>query len=56
MGVVELRPVQMQIEIAVIRGHFYDLFQLHQLLADASMRDQTLDRANAQTVLFAKLH
>jgi hypothetical protein len=46
----------MQIEIAVVGGHFYDLLQLHQLLALASKGDQALDRANAQPVFVAELH
>ena len=47
MLAVEFRAVQVQIEIAVLSRHFYDLFQLHQLFANPAMRDQTLNRANA---------
>ena len=46
----------MQIEIAVISRHFYNLFQFHQLFADAAVRDQALDGANAQGMLLAELH
>ena len=53
---IELGAIQMQIEIAVVGGHFYDLLQLHQLLALAPVGDQTLDRANAQPVFVAELH
>ena len=53
---IEFRAIQMQIEIAVVGRHFYDLLQLHQLLANAAVGDQTLDRANAQPVFFVEFH
>src|SRR4029077_13775136 len=53
---IELGPIQVQIEIAVVSRHFYDLLQLHELFAKTAISDQTLDRANAQTVFFADLH
>ena len=56
MHPVERRAVHMQIEIAVISRQFYHLFELDQLFALSSIGDQTLDRANAQPVLFAELH
>ena len=46
----------MQIEIAVFSRQFYHLLQLHQLFANAPMRDQALDRTHAQSVFFAELH
>ena len=46
----------MQIEIAVIGRQFHDLLQLHQFFAYAPVRDQTLDRANAQPMFLAELH
>src|SRR6266536_5567491 len=56
MLAIELRAVQMQIKVAVISRHFYDLFQFHQLFADAAVRDQVLDGANPQAMLPAELH
>ena len=53
---VKFRTVQMQIEIAVIGRHFHDLLQLHQLLANATVGDQTLDRADAQPVFLVEFH
>ena len=46
----------MQIEIAVIRRHFHDLFALDQFFADPTMRDQTLNGANAEAVFFTEPH
>ena len=46
----------MQIEIAVIRRHLHHLLALDQLLAHAAIRDQALDGADAESVLFAELH
>ena len=46
----------MQIEIAVIRRHFHDLFALDQFFADPTMRDQTLNGADAEAVFFAEPH
>ena len=56
MRAVELRAIKVQIEIAVVRRQFHDLLALDQFFRHAAMRDQTLDRANAQPVLFAELH
>src|SRR5437667_11094487 len=56
MRAVELRPIQMQIEIAVLGWQFYHLLQFYQLFADAPMCDQALDRTHVQSVFFAKLH
>src|SRR5262249_30674446 len=53
---IDFGAIQMQIEIAVVGGQFYDLLQLHEFLALASIGDQTLDRANAQPVLLVELH
>src|SRR5437870_9672785 len=46
----------MQIEIAVVGRQLYHLFELDQFLPLAAIRDQTLDRANSQPVLFAELN
>src|SRR5207237_2250798 len=46
----------MQIEIAVIGWHLYDLFSLDQLFPHPPMRDQTLDGADAQPMFLAKPH
>ena len=46
----------MQIEVAVVSRQLYDLLQLHELFAKTAIGDQTLDRANPQTMFFAKLH
>src|SRR2546430_7682676 len=46
----------MQIEIAVIGRHFHYLLELDQFLAFAPVSDQTLNRADTQSVLLAKLH
>ena len=53
---IEFRAIQMQIEVAVIGRHFDDLLQLHQLLANAAVRDQSLDRANAEAVFLVEFH
>ena len=47
MLAIKGRPIQMQIEIAVVGRHFHDLLNLHQFFAHATIGDQTLDRANA---------
>ena len=46
----------MQIEIAIVGRHLHDLLQLDQLFALAAIRDQALDRANAQPVFVVKFH
>src|SRR5256885_17212167 len=46
----------MQIEIAVIGRHFHYLLELDQFLALSPVSDQTLNRADTQSVLLAKLH
>ena len=56
MLAVEFRTVQMQIEITVVGRHFNDLLRLYEFFAYAPMRDQTLDRTNAQAMLFAEFH
>ena len=53
MRAVEFRTIQMQIEIAVIGWHLYDLFALDQLFPHPPMRDQTLDGADAQPMVDA---
>ena len=56
MLAIELRAVEVQIEIAIIGRHFYDLFQFYQFFADAAVCDQALDGANAEAMLLAELH
>ena len=53
---IELRAIQVQIEVAVVSRQLHDLLQLHELFAKTAIGDQTLDRANPQTMFFAKLH
>ena len=56
MSVVHRRAIHVQFEIAVIGRQFHHLLAHNQLLAQPAMRDQTLDRTNAQLVLFLELH
>ena len=56
MHPVEQRPIQMQIEVAVIGRQFHHLLELDQFLALAPVSDQTLDGANPEAVFFTKLH
>ena len=57
MRAIELRAVKVQIEVAVIGRQFHDLLALRPAFrVSAAMRDQALDRANAQPVLFPELH
>ena len=56
MRAVQRRAIEMQIEVAVVRRQFHDLLRLDQFFLEASVRDQALDRADAQPVFFAELH
>src|SRR5437762_6922633 len=56
MRAVELRPVKMQIEIAVIGWQFHHLLGFDEFLRETPMRDQALDRADAQPVFLPELH
>src|SRR6266478_2654672 len=56
MLAIEVRAIQVQIEIAVVSRHFHDLLQLYQLFANPAISDQTLDRTNMQAMFFVELH
>ena len=53
---IKLRPIQMQIEIAVLSRQLYDLLELHELFPETAVSDQTLDGTNAQSMFFVELH
>ena len=46
----------MQIEFTVVGRQFHDLFRYDQFFLHAPMGNQTLNRANAEAVLFLELH
>ena len=56
MGVIQRRAIQVQIEVAVIGRQFHDLFAYDQFFAQTAVRDQALNRADAQLVFFPELH
>src|SRR4030095_11887639 len=53
---IDLRAIQMQIEITVVGWQFHDLLEFYEFFAFPSVRDQALDRANAQSMFVAELH
>lgn len=56
MRVIDGRAIHVEIEIPVIGRQFHHLLAHDQLLAQATMRDQTLDRADPQLVFLFELH
>jgi len=51
---INLRAIQMQIEIAVIRGHLHDFHLLDEFFLRAAMLDEIGDGANFKAMFFCE--
>ncbi len=53
---IDLAAVEMQVELAVVRGHLDDLLTLHEFLALLAIADEAFDGADLQAVLVREGH